>query len=66
MVATFSTLARVEEHRAARAAKAAAAEAEAPVVTAENAWTTDDMWTTEDENQVHALFVAMDADGDGQ
>lgn len=53
MVATFSTLARVDEHRAARAAKAAAA---SPADGAEAARA----------DALHAVFRGMDKDGDGR
>ena len=58
LVATFSTLARVEEHRAARAAKQQAAPDTGGVAGAGAADLQAD--------PLHALFARMDTDGDGR
>jgi hypothetical protein len=56
LVATFSTLARVEEMRAARSA--AQAEEEEDVM--------ERVFNTEEEEYLHSLFCSMDANGDGR
>jgi hypothetical protein len=58
LVATFSTLARVEEHRAARAAKQQAAADTRGAAGAEPADLQAD--------PLHTLFARMDTDGDGR
>lgn len=57
LVATFSTLARVEEHRAARAARQA--EASPPLSEAASAGEAQ-------ADPIVALFARMDTDGDGR